>query len=169
MNFDSIFQELKQGADILRSMLEGVSQADAQAHPDVDAWSMLEVICHLYDEEREDFRARVDFILHQRQGNFPPIDPVGWVAARHYNEQDLQLKLQGFLAERQNSLEWLQSLREPNWDLGVQARYGLLRAGDIFTSWAAHDKLHIRQLVELRYRLGQVLAQPYDTRYAGEW
>ena len=30
-------------------------------------WSMLEIICHLYDEEREDFRSRLAKILFEDQ------------------------------------------------------------------------------------------------------
>ena len=61
-------------------------------------WSTLEVVCHLYDEEREDFRQRLDIILHRPEAKWPPIDPVGWVSARKYNERDLAQSLAEFLA-----------------------------------------------------------------------
>ena len=50
---------------------------------------MLEVIiCHLQDEEREDFREHLDLILHRQSEDWHMIDPQGWVVERKYNEQD---------------------------------------------------------------------------------
>ena len=44
-----------------------------------------------------------------------------------------------------------------------------MKAGEMFSSWAAHDNLHMRQLVELkRHRLIN-LVKPYDVGYAGDW
>jgi hypothetical protein len=36
-------------------------------------------------------------------------------------------------------------------------------------AWLAHDLLHMRQIVELRYAYHQWQAQPYRVDYAGEW
>ena len=46
---------------------------------------------------------------------------------------------------------------------------GRLSAGDMLTSWAAHDLLHLRQLVELRFAYLARQARPYSLDYAGEW
>jgi hypothetical protein len=36
-------------------------------------------------------------------------------------------------------------------------------------AWVAHDLLHLRQLIELRYAYLQQQAQPYQIAYAGQW
>jgi hypothetical protein len=44
-----------------------------------------------------------------------------------------------------------------------------MTAGDMLTSWVAHDNLHIRQLVELRRAWIEKVSKPYRVQYAGEW
>ena len=64
-------------AAIISSLVKDVSEAQARWKPDPQAWSILEVINHLYDEEREDFRQRLDLTLHQPDQPWPPNDPEG--------------------------------------------------------------------------------------------
>lgn len=167
--FERLCQDLARGAEIVRALVTGITQAESRVRPTLDSWSVLEVVCHLYDEEREDFRQRLDIILHRPTETWPPIDPAGWVTSRRYNERDLSETLANFLAERDTSLTWLKSLSAPNWDAEYIAPFGLIRAGDMFASWVAHDTLHIRQLVELRYSGIVSRAAPFDVRYAGDW
>ena len=116
MEFKTLYQELSFSVEMIQALLAGINQEEAQIRPNPDSWSILEVICHLYDEEREDFREHLDFILHRQNEEWHQIDPQGWVTERKYNEQDLT-EMQGkFFAERQKSLEWLQGLSEANWE-----------------------------------------------------
>jgi len=169
MRFETLCRDLANGAECIRALVDGVTPAEARARPAAESWSILEVICHLYDEEREDFRQRLDIILHRPNDKWPPIDPVGWVSARQYNDRDLAGALDGFLAERKQSLAWLDSLSAPDWEAQYAAPFGVIRAGDMLAAWVAHDNLHLRQLVELRRNRVLHVAQPYDVRYAGEW
>ena len=43
------------------------------------------------------------------------------------------------------------------------------RAGDLLAAWVAHDLLHLRQLVELKYAYLARTMEPYALKYAGEW
>jgi hypothetical protein len=169
MQFERLYQELAYGAEIIPALVAGITQAEAQVKPALESWSILEVICHLYDEEREDFRQRLDIILHRPGEKWPPIDPMGWVTTRKYNERDLSESLSSFAAERRQSLAWLRGLSAPNWEAEYLTRYGPMKAGDMFASWVAHDNLHMRQLVELRRNRIVHIAEPYDVRYAGDW
>ncbi|MRR09981.1 DinB family protein, partial [bacterium] len=98
-----------------------------------------------------------------------PIDPQAWVTGRGYNQREPAASLADFLSERSRSLDWLRSLTNPDWNQGRQAPWGLLRAGDMLASWAAHDLLHTRQLVELHWAYGLLQNTPFDARYAGDW
>ena len=169
MQFEVLYAELARGADGVRALVAGMSPAEARARPSPEAWSALEVICHLYDEEREDFRQRLDVILHRPREPFPPIDPEAWVADRRYNERDLAEMLDAFAAERARSLAWLKGLSAPDWETEYTNEFGSLKAGDMLVAWAAHDNLHMRQLVELRRSRLVGLAAPYDVEYAGQW
>jgi hypothetical protein len=168
MEIQILMRELEVGAQIIRQMASCFSLDEARRRPHPHSWSVLEVVCHLYDEEREDFRQRLDIILHQPDQAWPPIDPQGWVSSRRYNERDLEEMLEKFMEERKHSLEWLRGL-SPDWEASYQASFGRIKAGDMFAAWVAHDGLHSRQLVELgRARLEQ-LVKPYDLQYAGDW
>lgn len=169
MNFQQCKAMLLHNAGRIRQLVQDVSEEQARWRPQPDAWSILEVVNHLYDEERSDFRVRLDIILHRPQEPFPPIDPQGWVQERRYNQRQRASSLQNFLAERRASLVWLDGLGEPDWEATVQAPWGSLSAGDMFAAWVAHDTLHMRQLVELHHDYIVHLTADFDPQYAGEW
>jgi hypothetical protein len=169
MDANSLISDLAAGGEIFKALLAGITQEEAQTRPEALAWSVLEVVCHLYDEEREDFRQRLDYTLHRPDAEWPPIDPGGWVTLRHYNERFINEAMAGFQAERAQSLAWLHSLEAPDWEASHKTPFGEMKAGDILAAWVAHDNLHSRQLVELRRNRLVQLTQPYDVRYAGEW
>jgi hypothetical protein len=162
-------QQLTNQATMIHSLVAGVSLEQARWKPTADAWSMLEVMHHLYDEEREDFRRRLDHVLQQPDRTWPGIDPVGWVLERRYNEQGFEQTVTGFLRERDQSIDWLQSLESPNWQSSYAAPWGSITAGDLLASWVAHDLLHIRQLVELQWANTTRQLEPFRVAYAGQW
>ena len=103
MRLEVLRRELAQGAETIQGLVAGVSPAEARVRPSAEAWSILEVVAHLLDEEREDFRPRLDLVLHRPNETWTPIDPAGWVTARGYNDRELGATLSGFLAERERS------------------------------------------------------------------
>lgn len=164
--------QLTRQAAAIAALVDGIDAEQARWKPAADAWSVLEVINHLYDEEREDFRRRLDLTLYQPEADWPPIDPVGWVTQRSYNTRDLDESLANFRHARGESIAWLQSLQSPDFNQSRPLRSlpGVrIRAGDLLAAWVAHDVLHLRQLVELKYGYLKQQCQPYDVRYAGEW
>lgn len=169
MRLDVVRRELAQGAETITSLVAGVSPEEARVRPAPEAWSLLEVVCHLHDEEREDFRPRLDLVLHRPGEAWARIDPAAWVAERQYNARDLARMLQAFLAERERSLAWLGTLAAPDWSREYQAPFGPITAGDLLASWAAHDLLHTRQLLELRRARLLAHTAPHRTQYAGDW
>jgi hypothetical protein len=169
MQFETLYQELQNSTEMIRALLSGITQAEAQVKPAPESWSILEVTCHLYDEEREDFREHLDFILHRQNEEYHAIDPQAWITERNYNQQDF-LQMQGkFFAERQTSLAWLQEMSGSDWDITYTSDYGSLTAGEMFSCWITHDNLHLRQLVELRRERIEKITNPYPIGYAGDW
>jgi hypothetical protein len=169
MKFETLYQELQNNTEMIRALLAGITPEEARAKPNPESWSILEVVCHLYDEEREDFREHLDFILHRQDEQYHVIDPQSWVKDRRYNEQDFDVMRKNFFAERQHSLDWLSELHSSNWDTTYTSAYGSVTAGEMFASWVAHDNLHIRQLVELRRARIENITNPYEIEYAGKW
>ncbi len=169
MDLSATIARLQANAQAIAGLTEAVSDAQARWKPTPEDWSLLEVICHLADEEREDFRARVDRTLHRPDEPWSKIDPQGWVTARAYNQRELAEAVADFLAERERSIAWLAGLAEPDWRRVNPAPWGTIRAGDLLASWLAHDLLHLRQLVELHWAWHQRAVAPYEVGYAGEW
>jgi hypothetical protein len=154
---------------MIRALLAGVAPEAARLKSSTDSWSILQVVCHLYDEEREDFREHLDFILHRQNEEWHLIDPQRWVTDRNYNEQSFIEMQEKFFMEREKSLAWLEGLRNPDWEKTYTNEYGTMRAGEMLACWAAHDNLHIRQLVELRRIRLENITKPYNLEYAGDW
>ena len=169
MEFKTLYEELEHSTEMIRSLLAGINQVESQIRPDAKSWSILEVVCHLYDEEREDFREHVDFILHRQNEEWHSIDPQSWVTERKYNEQDMYEMSEKFFSERRKSLEWLTEISNSDWETTYTSQYGSVSAGEMFCCWVAHDNLHVRQLTELRRNWIERITQPYDIQYAGDW
>src|SRR5262245_54416169 len=106
---------LRQSAAAIVALAQDVTPEQARWKPTPEEWSFLEVICHLRDEEREDFRQRLDLTLHHPEADWPQIDPQGWVTERAYNQRDLPAMVTAFAQERDRSLTWLESLSHPDW------------------------------------------------------
>jgi len=153
--------------DTIESLLRGVADEQARWKPAPRKWSILEVINHLYDEERLDFRPRVESTLRDPGKAWPLFDPKEMVIERNYNERDFAQSIDEFLSERQKSLDWLGGLSSPDWSRGyTHPTIGELRAGDLLAAWLAHDLLHIRQLARLHVDYTSFLSKPYHVGYA---
>jgi hypothetical protein len=169
MDIHHVVSQLNHNAQAIRALVEGCSEQQARWKPDDKSWSVLEVVNHLLDEEREDFRARIDVALHRNEEAWFGINPQEWVTERGYNQRELVPSLQEFLTARAESLAWLLELGEVDWSKEYAAPFGKIRAGDFLASWAAHDVLHMRQLVELKWAYLVQTVAPYDAGYAGDW
>jgi hypothetical protein len=169
MEFSTLYQELQNSTEMIRALLVGITQEEARYKPTSESWSILEVVCHLYDIEREDFREHLDFILHRQDEQYHVIDPQRWVTERKYNEQSFVEMQEKFFAERKQSLEWLRENSDSDWEMTYTSEYGSATAGEMFSCWVAHDNLHIRQFVELRRARIENITKPYPLEYAGDW
>lgn len=172
MNLHTYLQQFSQNTVAFVALFSGTSEDEYLWRPAPGKWCLLEILCHLTDEEREDFRARVRHVLETPDQPMPPIDPQGWVKDRKYMAQNFEDMLNQFARERKKSAQALQELpplSELVWDHTCQhPKLGAMRAKMLLANWLAHDHLLLRQIVQLKYerlksRSGESLA------YAGEW
>jgi hypothetical protein len=165
---DLIFvKSLAKSVHLIESICKDISAEQAVWKPEPKKWSIIEVVNHLYDEERLDFRKRFKLTLQNPGKAWPGIDPLAWVSSHQYNQKNLSESLQKFISERNRSLKWLHSLSTP--DLNQQHHHpqlGSISAGDLLAAWAAHDYLHIRQIATLESQYLNINATPFSTRYA---
>jgi hypothetical protein len=169
MEHGYVIGRLSQNADVLKAQLENKSRAEYIFKPTQDKWCMLEVLCHLVDEEKEDFRTRVEYVLRDPNEQLPMFDPTKWPASRNYMGQDYTAKLDEFLDERAKSVTWLESLVDPQWENAFQhPKLGPLSAELFLVNWLAHDYIHIRQLNRLAFGYLQHQSGT-DLSYAGNF
>ncbi len=162
--------QLSANAAAIENLLASVDAQWARWRPTKEDWSILEVVNHLLDEEREDFRPRLQHLLSGSGELWPPIAPPRWVTERGYNQRDLDDSLASFMHERQRSLDWLPELSGLDWQVSYQhPPLEGLTAGALLASWVGHDLLHLRQLNELKLAFYNRRFEPYSLRYAGEW
>ena len=168
MNHIKIIERLRVNRDVLKYLFQTVSDEQARWKPDRDRWSILEVINHLYDEEREDFRKRLELVLNNPDDPWPPIDPEGWVVQRNYNDRNLKQSLHNFFEERERSLLWLNTLDSPNWQATYpHPKMGPMSAELILANWLAHDLFHIRQTTDLHFAYLTERVKPVALDYSG--
>ncbi|MDH7444341.1 DinB family protein [Aquimarina sp. 2201CG14-23] len=151
MNHQLIIKELERNLGIFEQSLTGVSKEEYLWKQDPNRWCLLEIICHLYDEEIEDFRTRTSHVLFTPDKPFTPIDPVSWVDKRKYIKQEYDAVVSKFLEERKSSLIWLHSLVKPKWNNScMHVDFGLMTAQQFLANWLAHDYLHFKQISKLK-------------------
>lgn len=168
MDHNFIIESLFQNRETFRSLLENIRKDEYRWRPAEDKWCLLEIVCHLYDEEIRDFGTRVKMVLGGTDF-LPPSNPLAWVKENKYMEQDYEEMLDKFLKERDKTIQWLRSLKDPNWKSSfIHAEYGALTAEFFLANWAAHDYLHFHQISKTRYLyLNHVTGA--NLAYAGEW
>ncbi|WP_299606851.1 DinB family protein [uncultured Aquimarina sp.] len=149
--YQLIIDELYRNQQVFEVFLKKVSREAYLWKDRPNRWCLLEIVCHLYDEEREDFRARTQHILETPENEFIPIDPEGWVQQRDYINKEYNAVLSDFLRERSISINWLSTLQNPKWDnITIHPEFGEMTAYQFLANWLAHDYLHLRQITNLK-------------------
>ena len=166
---DFVLEQLQKNKGIFKNLFEDENEDMFLWKQTPEKWCLLEILCHLYDEEREDFRFRTKWVLERPNETPPPIAPNDWVTERNYMQQDYRVMLDKFLAERDDSIDWLKSLKNPKWDnYYVHPKIGNLSAKHFLDNWLAHDYLHFRQITKLKFDyLNHRSGERLD--YAGIW
>jgi hypothetical protein len=170
MDEQALIEWLKRSSGVIHALCDDVDPEQAIWRPRRGAWSIVEIVAHLRDEERDDFRVRLGLLLRDPDANWPAIDPEGWAKQRAYDTLPLNETLSSFLDEREHSLAWLRHLESPEWKrMKPRPQGAKLYAGDLLASWVAHDWLHIRQITQRHFEFIRRLSEPYGTDYAGSW
>jgi hypothetical protein len=169
MDHTEIINGLKGNRNVFKELLQDLKEEQYLWKSSPEKWCLLEIVCHLFDEEREDFRARTKHLLETPSEKLPSIDPQGWVETRSYLQQSYADKLKDFLIEREQSVKWLQTLSNPKWKNTYEHPVlGKMTAEMFLANWLAHDYLHIRQITKLKYDYLKNLSNE-DLNYAGNW
>ncbi|MEZ6241474.1 MAG: DinB family protein [Phycisphaerales bacterium] len=170
MNTSRMIARMESFPGAVRAACSGLTPEDALYRADAKSWSILEIVCHLADEEELDFPTRLERTLNDPGAPWEPIDPEGWAVKRRHRDANLAEQLDRFASLRARRIAWLRTLENPDWSTTHQhPKLGAMRAGDLMGAWGAHDALHLRQISKRLYELALRDAKGYRTDYAGLW
>jgi hypothetical protein len=160
-------RELARFPALLGTLLAGLDAESWRARPAPDEWAPVEIVCHLRDEEAEDFGARLRVIL-AGEDRFLPIDPERWAVERGYREADPTAALTVLRRLRAENLTLLADARVEDLARAVAQPSGELLSGlDLVVAWVTHDRLHLHQIVGALARAWADRWAPYRAAYAG--
>jgi len=165
----AIIKQLQTNRKVFEDILKYEDEAMVLWKQAPEKWCLLEIICHLNDEECLDFRFRVEWVLEKPNQIPPAIDPIGWITNHDYLNQDYTTMLNTLLSERDKSIIWLKSLKNAKWNNAFEhPKLGKLTARHFLVNWLAHDYLHIKQILKLKYDYLQHTSRE-NLNYAGVW
>ena len=166
---DLVLTEFERNKNIFIELYDGIDDDMLYWRRSKNKWCLLEVICHLYDEERLDFRFRTQWVLDRPNELPPSFDPADWVEEHQYMVQNGAEMVQKFVEERDRSIAWLKELKNPNWNNGFDhLKRGRMTGKYLLSNWLAHDYLHIRQILKQKFDYLK-LQSGTDLDYAGVW
>ncbi|MGV6831655.1 MAG: DinB family protein [bacterium] len=165
----NIAQELQKNLATFKTIFQPSDDHQLYYKQAPEKWNMLEILCHLYDEERLDFRFRIRWLFDKPEQTPPPFNPLDWVTAHDYANQDFVTIKSKFIREREASIAWLLGLQDAPWEHGYNhPKAGRLTAQFFLDNWLAHDYLHMRQLTRLHFNYLESLSE-HELTYAGDW
>lgn len=169
MSITQNIEQLKNNTLVFENFLKDIPKSQYLWRPKPEKWCLLEIVCHLLDEEIYDFRARVQHALEHPKRDLVSIDPEGWVRDKNYISKNYDDVLQSFLSERAHSVSWLKQLSHVNWSNAVShPDLGNLSAELFLRNWLAHDYLHIRQILRYKFEFLKSSSK-ISLTYAGNW
>src|SRR2546423_8486042 len=128
--------------DALLGDLEAVAWRERPARAE---WSPLEIVCHLRDEEAEDFGARLR-VVADGGTRFAAIDPERWVQERAYRDADPRAALATLAERRAANLAFLDGVPPDRLRHAVtHARLGTPSGPDLLPASLRHDRVHVPQ------------------------
>jgi FMN phosphatase YigB (HAD superfamily) len=131
---------------VLQSLTLSLSSKAWSHEPTLDDWSMIELICHLRDTEREVHHLQIKTLLEESKPFVPRPDAAVWAKQRKYLNEDGQKALGEFTSARKETLEILRHLSDESWSRPARhAIFGPTNFLEVVGFMGDHDKMHIQQ------------------------
>jgi hypothetical protein len=142
--------QLENTPELLRLLLEDLTEEEANWKPAPDRWSIAEVIEHLSHVEGHGFRSRMDQMTESVLPEILEYDQEAFAAQGQYSGRDVEDSFDHWEDQRDANIEFLRGLDESVVTRqGKHEKLGIITVGDLLNEWAFHDMGHIRQILEL--------------------
>lgn len=153
MNFDlnKSYQILERTPSTLRIVLSDLDDDWIMGNEGPDTFSPYDVIGHLIQGEKTDWKDRATMILeHGTNKSFVPFDR--FAQFEESKGKSLHQLLDEFEKLRKESLGWLRSLNLSGNDLdkkGIHPELGEVTLKQLLSTWVVHDLTHIAQVTRV--------------------
>ncbi|MGE0454956.1 MAG: DinB family protein [Vicinamibacteria bacterium] len=149
----------------LKAALKGVPKKTLLFVPAPGKWSILEIVCHLRDMERDAYLARYQRILAEPEPPLPDVDGDLYSIERDYRNASLSEALRDWTRLRKECLKLLSRVKGEQWQrAGVHESAGRLTMADLLRRHAVgNDEAHLGQVDAIKARhalLGRLESMP---------
>lgn len=143
----SFLAQLRAAPAALAALLAPLPPDMLSTRPAADEWSIVEILCHLRDVEREVDQPRVRQILREDDPFIPAQLSDEWAKTRAYQKQEAASVLREFAAARLETLDLLDGLAPAQWSRKARhAIFGPTSLQELVSFNAEHDRLHLQQV-----------------------
>ena len=138
----------------LKAALKGVPRKTLLFVPAPGKWSILEIVCHLRDMERDAYLARYQRILAEHDPLLPDVDGDLYSIERDYRNASLGEVLRDWTRLRRENLKLLSRVKGDQWQrAGVHETAGRLTMADLLRRHAVgNDEAHLGQIEAIKAR-----------------
>ena len=142
--------QLEGTPDLLRALLDGISDEQTLWKAAPDRFSIAEVLEHLTHVESHAFRLRVERMVNEDHPFLEAYDQNAYAAAGQYSGREADESFAHWEEQREDNVAYLKSL-----PLSAGARtaahqeLGDITVSQLLNEWAFHDLGHIRQIAEI--------------------
>jgi hypothetical protein len=138
----------------LKEALRGVPRKLLLFTPAPGKWSILEILCHLRDMEREAYLERYTRILAEPEPRLPDVNGDALAIERDYRGQKGAEVLRDWMRLRRESLRLLKKAKPDQWRrAGVHETMGRVTIDELVARHAAgNDTAHLAQIEAIKRR-----------------
>lgn len=134
----------------IASLIRRMPASEWAVRPARGEWSLVEVLCHLRDNEREVNQPRLELMMTEEEPFVAASNTSDWADSRGYIRQDGNAAFKEFLTARLATLETLKSLPEEAWERKARhSVFGPTTLLELVGFMATHDRIHIQQIWKL--------------------
>jgi uncharacterized damage-inducible protein DinB len=148
------FETLAATPQALKASLKGLSKKVLLWTPAPGKWSILEILCHMRDMEREAYIERYTRILSENEPALPNLEGEALAILRAYRSQKAPEVVREWVALRRQTLQLLRKAGKAQWArAGIHATAGRLTMEDLIRRHAVgNDEAHLRQIEAIKRR-----------------
>jgi FMN phosphatase YigB (HAD superfamily) len=141
-----LLAHLKTTPFIFDAICRSVSDDTGCKRPEEGEWSLVEIVCHLRDTDREVNLPRLLEAFGRENPFLTPIDTSNWASERNYLNEDGHEAAREFFEARKQIIDLLEK-HKGAWctTTARHAIFGPVSVADLIHFSITHDQMHIRQ------------------------